>query len=163
MKEEDFISLVYVSTATRLFSPDECMDLLQHSRKRDRKAGVTGMLLYDSGHFMQALEGPAGAVDALHERIQRDERHHSMITLLREPIDERRFPEWAMAFLDVNTATKEEHEAISSFLQLPPGREALAYQPGHAWRLLLSFKQGLRQSGSLHDTPLPASRGQPSS
>jgi hypothetical protein len=50
-------ALVYVSSATKPFSPDELSELLAQARVDNAALGITGMLLYSNGNFMQVLEG----------------------------------------------------------------------------------------------------------
>ena len=49
--------IVYLSTATEPFSKAQLMELLEGSVRRNTVAGITGLLLYRDGAFMQALEG----------------------------------------------------------------------------------------------------------
>jgi len=96
------IQIVYISTATKALSRDDLRDLLRGSHERNNRAGITGLLLYKDGQFMQALEGEESTVMALYSKINRDPRHHHVITLLHEQIQERQFPESLMAFRDLN-------------------------------------------------------------
>jgi hypothetical protein len=96
------ISLTYLSTATERFSDAELRDLLEDSRNRNHAVGLTGMLLYVGGHFIQTLEGPDGVVDATYERIARDSRHRDVFTALREETESRTFPDWSMGFESVS-------------------------------------------------------------
>lgn len=96
------VQLVYTSSATRLLSQDALMDLLAHSRARNVADGLTGALVYCDGTFMQALEGPAAAVEATYARIGRDGRHRDATLLLREESAARQFPDWAMGFRPVD-------------------------------------------------------------
>ncbi len=61
--------LVYVSSATRPFSGEDLRALLATCRKNNAELGVTGMLLYKDGNFMQVLEGDEEAVRGLYEKI----------------------------------------------------------------------------------------------
>jgi hypothetical protein len=66
-----------------LFSEEELIQLLETSRQNNAKIGVTGMLLYKDGNFMQLIEGPEEAVRALHAKISIDPRHRGLMTLLQ--------------------------------------------------------------------------------
>ena len=50
--------LVYLSQATHDFEAEELADLLAVSRRNNASTGITGLLMYESRLFMQALEGP---------------------------------------------------------------------------------------------------------
>ena len=53
----DLKQLVYVSQATRELYEADLARLLERIRPNNSAAGVTGMLLYDGGAFMQVIEG----------------------------------------------------------------------------------------------------------
>ncbi|WP_314425753.1 BLUF domain-containing protein [uncultured Microbacterium sp.] len=91
-------SLVYCSTATRPFDDVELAELLAGSREHNHAQGITGMLLYRDGEFVQILEGDRHDVEQLMERIGRDPRHTDVRILLEEPLHERRFEEWTMGY-----------------------------------------------------------------
>jgi len=68
-------SLIYVSSAVTEFSKSELVDLLESCHANNANLGVTGMLLYKDGNFMQALEGNEDVVRGLHAKIALDPRH----------------------------------------------------------------------------------------
>jgi blue light- and temperature-responsive anti-repressor len=75
----------------------EIAQILQTSRRNNKEQNVTGALLFDSGHFAQALEGPRLAIEQIFERIQRDPRHGDVTVLSSQTHGRRDFPEWSMA------------------------------------------------------------------
>jgi hypothetical protein len=89
-------AIVYVSTATRLLSDAELETLMQGARQRNQDAGITGVLLYNEGNFMQYFEGSVAALDTTFARIKSSRQHKDIIELLHEPIAERMFPSWHM-------------------------------------------------------------------
>ncbi len=91
-------SVMYSSVAARPFEADDLLELLRISRANNAEAGLTGMLLYRGGRFIQVLEGPADTVDDLVATIRRDPRHGEMRVLLRETIEERAFADWTMGY-----------------------------------------------------------------
>jgi hypothetical protein len=113
---ELLITLVYVSSATELFSKGQLIALLNQSALHNTQHGITGLLLYKDGNIIQALEGPDKEVDALFARIKRDPRHKSVSLILRKPISERRFPTWSMAFRDLNSKDLQSLAGYSDFL-----------------------------------------------
>ena len=136
--------IVYVSTATALFSVDMLTDLLEASRRRNAAAGISGMLLYKGGNFMQVLEGPEDAVHQLYERIERDPRHHGSIVLIKGTQAQRQFPEWLMGFCDLGATDVLSLPGYSEFITTPlTGREFLS-QPTRCQKLLLAFKRDMR-------------------
>ena len=89
-------TLIYRSRATAAFGAIQLGQLLEHARNRNRTLSITGMLVYDDGHFFQWLEGPAIAVDKLWRVIQNDPRHRDVRLLGRHSIPVRLFGDWEM-------------------------------------------------------------------
>ncbi len=91
--------ILYIST----LSPRETVDLssiLASARRNNRRAGITGLLMFNGKRFLQVLEGPADAVEHTFERIRRDPRHRAQVVLTRKQVQQREFGEWSMAFRD---------------------------------------------------------------
>jgi len=98
MSATDLRLLVYVSSAVHGFDTEELDHLLVRSRAWNAAHGVTGMLLYHDGNFVQALEGAPDSIDATFERVAADPRHHGIIRMVDEPLSVRRFAAWDMGF-----------------------------------------------------------------
>jgi len=95
---DDLVSVVYVSTAATSFEASQLGDLLAQSRTANAAKGLTGLLLYRGGRFIQVLEGPRPTVLDLVETLRRDPRHVDMRVLLNEGIDRRSYSEWTMGY-----------------------------------------------------------------
>ena len=108
--------LVYVSSAVNLFSEEQLRELLEISRVNNTKCGLTGMLLYVDGNFIQALEGEKEDVMVTNLRIARDPRHCGLLVLLRGEIAQREFPDWSMEFRRVDAETGGTVPGYSDFL-----------------------------------------------
>ena len=143
------ISLTYLSTAVAPFRPAALEDLLDVSRRNNAEAGLTGMLLYLDGHFIQTLEGEAEAVDAKYELISRDSRHRSVFIAMRQTIHERAFPEWTMGFEAYDAERAAELPGFSDFLAATSDqdRERTAAQLGHAGIFHRIFRDQMRGKG----------------
>lgn len=94
---KSLISVIYASRATQEFHEHEIPDLLKQARLANAAHGLTGMLLYIAGSFVQVLEGEAAMVEAVFETICADKRHGQVALLSREPILERAFEGWTMS------------------------------------------------------------------
>ena len=77
----------------------EITQILQTARRKNKEQNVTGALLFNSGYFAQALEGPRLAIEQIFERIQRDPRHGDVTALSSQPNGHIDFPEWSMAYV----------------------------------------------------------------
>ncbi len=133
--------LVYVSTGTWQFSRDDLGDLLAMSRENNSGAGITGLLLYKDGNFMQLLEGEEGAVRALYHKIGLDPRNKGVLPLLHGFVDERQFPDWSMGFRDLNSPEIHATPGYSDFLNTPLTGREFSGEPSRAQKLLLTFKR----------------------
>lgn len=66
------------------------------ARRNNPQMGITGALICRQDIYLQLIEGPADAIDALYARICEDDRHANVELLLAEDMGERMFPNWAM-------------------------------------------------------------------
>jgi len=137
------IQLVYVSSAARLMSRQELFELLDQSRRNNQRQDITGMLLYKDGNFMQALEGPEEAVNALHAKIQADPRHKGMITLFERPAERREFGDWSMGFQNLDELDLSGVPGYTEFLNEPLSSQGFQ-ESGKAMKLLTLFRQNMR-------------------
>ena len=144
MVKGDLTFLVYVSSAVRLFSNEELDQLVRLSQIHNERVGVTGMLLYDGGNFIQLIEGPEASVDKLYEKIGADPRHRQVTTLLQGPLEKRQFEAYAMGFENAADLRGKERAAYSKFLRNPPEASRFGGKPHQALRLLLSFRRHAR-------------------
>jgi|SRR3984885_2844490 hypothetical protein len=97
--------IVYTSTATEHLSCADLNELLLGARNRNKTLGVSGMLVFHSGTFLQALEGEKRAVNEVFASILTDPRHRDIEVLHRGPgFDQRVFGDWSMGFADFTGA-----------------------------------------------------------
>jgi blue light- and temperature-responsive anti-repressor len=94
------LRVIYIS---RNLLPEPAADaelerILLRARACNAALGVTGALLFSGDCFAQALEGPAPAVEAVFESIQRDPRHSEVVVLEAAPVPAREFGAWSMAY-----------------------------------------------------------------
>ena len=133
-------SLVYTSRAVAPMTRDDLTGLLQQARSHNTSARLTGVLLYRDQTFVQLLEGQRNRVEPLYESIRRDPRHHEVTTVsTREQLD-RQFPDWSMAFDNLD----EEPVGLpgySDLLQAPPSSPSSA-EAGLVRELLELFDRG---------------------
>ena len=116
------LNIVYSSTATKEFSRRELAGLLAHARAKNTEWGITGLLLYKRGIFMQALEGEEAMVRSMYATIRSDPRHHQIVTLVDIPVAQPRFPDWSMGFEDMNDVELDA-SGHQSLVNLPPKLE----------------------------------------
>lgn len=91
-------ALTYTSEAVAFLSRPQIEHLLSRAQARNTEHDVTGVLLYANGHFIQYIEGPPAGVSTIWEIIKADPLHHRIVEHTYEPIRQREFAEWSMAF-----------------------------------------------------------------
>lgn len=96
------IQLVYMSSAVSWPTQADLEALLAEARANNERRGITGLLVYKKGQFLQLLEGPEHDVRALFETIRRDPRHTGAVVLTDRNIDERSFSNWHMGFRNLD-------------------------------------------------------------
>ena len=77
----------------------EITQILRTARKYNIKQDVTGALMFNAGCFAQVLEGEKDQIQSIFDRIEKDERHSSVVILDFSPVQSRIFPEWSMAYI----------------------------------------------------------------
>ena len=107
-------SLIYRSWARDSFDLPGIYQMLSQAREFNANHQITGCLLYHRGRFIQMLEGEEKDVLGLYERIEGDERHSKVELLEEEPIEQRVFSEWSMAFQDIGAP--EQHSKYKEML-----------------------------------------------
>jgi len=130
--------IIYASLANRKLSQDEVRDLLHISRKNDGSVDVGGMLVYHDGCFLQVLEGPRIAVEAIYGRIKTDPRHRNVRLLLRCGISEPVFNDWSMAYVD----TDGSNHGLKGYVDYIEQLDRKLAGDSQAMRVLNRFKLG---------------------
>ena len=90
------VRLLYASRAAASVDADALRTILKQSMANNPGLGVTGVLCFSGGLFLQVLEGGRANVNRLYNRIAADPRHTDVELLCYEEIGERRFAGWSM-------------------------------------------------------------------
>jgi hypothetical protein len=136
--------VLYVATSRKPWSRQELAELLAKSRMNNTRDGITGLLLYREGIFIQALEGPTEAMRSLLGRIGGDLRIMSCDVIDDSPSYERIFPDWRMGFRNLDDPGIAAHPGFSDFMNLPRNAErTLPPDPTHYWRILDFYRKQL--------------------
>ena len=123
------VRLLYASRAVDT-SPAAIEAILTQSRQHNPGSGITGVLCYGGGVFLQAIEGGRSAVSDLYGHIQKDPRHKDVVLLHYEEIAERRFGGWTMGQVNLSRLNHAIVLKYSETIELNPytvsGRMSLA-------------------------------------
>ena len=96
------VRLLYASRSANPASSEVTEAILAQSRSHNPALGITGILCYGGGIFLQAIEGGRMAVSELFGHIQHDARHKDVVLLNFEEISERRFGGWTMGQVNLS-------------------------------------------------------------
>ena len=97
-----FRSLLYVSRAVKADDSEATESILGSARAYNLSHGITGILCYGGGIFLQAIEGGRSAVNALYNQIVADQRHQDVVLLHYEEIAQRHFSGWTMGQVNLS-------------------------------------------------------------
>ncbi len=95
------VRLVYASRAVSAVDQEELVAILRKSKANNPSLGITGVLCFSEGIFLQALEGGRSTVNQLYNRIVADPRHTQVELLVYAEIGERRFAGWSMGQVNI--------------------------------------------------------------
>ncbi|WP_028025253.1 BLUF domain-containing protein [Enterovibrio calviensis] len=129
--------LVYISSGEHPFSELELSNMLASMRKNNEEIGVTGMLLYKDGDFIQVIEGEEDVLYPLFDVICHDHRHYSIVELMRKSITKRQFSNWSMGFHHINN----DDPRLAGFNRFFSDDANHQIDPGEALNLLLVFRE----------------------
>ena len=97
------VRCLYASRIASPLSPSALDAILEQSRKNNPKRGITGLLCHTPESFVQVVEGGREPVSELLRAIFRDDRHSQVMILSFEEIAERRFGNWTMGRVNVES------------------------------------------------------------
>lgn len=143
-EEGRLISLTYMSTAVDSFGEEALRELLATSRRNNHAAGLSGMLLYAGGHFIQTIEGTSDDVTTTFNRIAADPRHRDVIVALREEVTERHFADWSMGFDELTEAEARELPGFNEFMAAKTELQRTAADLGRAGIFHRVFRDKMR-------------------
>ncbi len=101
------LRLTYASRAAEGLDREDLAAIAREAQARNRGLGITGLLLYVEGDFLQVLEGPGADVERLYEMIEADPRNKWVTRLSTERILRRAFEGWSMGCFEVDVADLE--------------------------------------------------------
>lgn len=133
--------LIYASAVTEPLGAPGLTALMEQARLRNKLRGVTGLLAFDSRHFLQLLEGSPRALSDLYGSMVRDPRHKTLLLLKFAQVDTRLFPDWTMGFVPADTT----HLAMCARLTAASGFEPFTLDGDRAELLMTDL--GMASAG----------------
>ena len=135
---EELLQIIYASASATKMDADELNEILRAARENNAAADISGMLVYHAGSFLQVLEGPADAVSALFEKIERDPRHGRIDVLFRDTIPAKEFEDWSMGYVDASG----EAGAYEGYVDYLRDLERMTLDGTRGRRILKMFQEG---------------------
>lgn len=102
--------LIYSSIACPDVDERELKRIITTAQRNNSTLGLTGMLIYHDGMFIQMLEGDEKTVEETFTKISNDPRHYAVSRVFSGNEEKRCFPDFSMALeaVDQNTFQKIE-------------------------------------------------------
>ena len=110
------VRLLYVSRALDPNASGATDSILAVAREHNMANGITGILCYGGGIYLQAIEGGRNQVNNLYGQIVSDKRHTDVVLLNYEEIAERRFGGWTMGQVNLS---KLNTSVVLKYSELP--------------------------------------------
>jgi hypothetical protein len=113
-----FSRLIYVSRLSESVDAQETRRILAASQANNPRRAVTGALIFNSGYFIQWIEGARSEISRLFARIARDDRHADVELIDFSTVAMRDFPDWSMGYVGegvLNRALFQRYSQSSRF------------------------------------------------
>ncbi|MDT0645897.1 BLUF domain-containing protein, partial [Zunongwangia sp. F260] len=79
-------AICYVSNADKHLTTSEINELLIFCEENNSQNDIKGVLLYSEGNFFQVIEGEKEKIIGLWKKIQQDQRHYGIISVIDRSI-----------------------------------------------------------------------------
>lgn len=108
-------NLVYCSRAVEGIGEAEVDRIILSARRNNPAYGITGLLFFGGGLFLQWLEGPRASILQLLPILQADRRHQDLVVISRsEEVRERLFGDWDMELVAPDDIREVLVDALST-------------------------------------------------
>ena len=100
--------MIYISRAVPGLGYSDLWDIMAKSEVNNSHVGLTGLLCFGNGIFLQILEGSRQAISHTYHRILQDPRHHSAELIAFDPVLQREFIQWSMKLVQIDEDSPEK-------------------------------------------------------
>jgi Sensors of blue-light using FAD len=135
--------VVYSSEAVPSLNLAKLETMLSESRIRNAARGITGVLVFVEGVFLQILEGEKKAVLDLMRTIERDKRHRHLKVFYEEETDKRAFGSWSMAYLSPSTEEVSRWAELDGSSTIESVLLSLAKDPDRFQRMVANLLRAI--------------------
>ncbi|WP_299677324.1 BLUF domain-containing protein [uncultured Dokdonia sp.] len=110
-------SICYVSTLSKQLEDTELKKLFDFCSTKNIDRGISGVLLHNSGNFLQYFEGDELQIKELYySKIKKDTRHKNIITLFEKKIEVQYFTGYKAGFTSI--ISENQTRSLRSYLNL---------------------------------------------
>lgn len=134
--------LIYTSSASGGVAAKTLGKIMASAHRNNERSGVTGLLMYNDGSFIQILEGEARSVDETFSRIRADRRHLRVLKLAEREGQDRLFPDWSMALARPEDVPDADAQVLRPFGEVLGMLSALREVDPRVSQLLNAFAGG---------------------
>lgn len=138
--------LIYSSEASPDLVTADLEGMLAESRIRNRAHGITGVLVFVDGAFLQILEGEKNDVMDLMERIERDPRHRGVKVFHEEETDERAFASWSMAYLSPSAEEVSRWAELAGATTIGSVLSSIESEPGRLPAMVVNILKAIAKT-----------------
>lgn len=145
MHREELFHLLYVSHACNGVGKQEISEIVKVSHENNLELGITGILIYGKGRFMQFLEGSRENVKYVFLNIQIDTRHKNVYVLREGSIPQRQFRDWHMRYTSLSEIHMSKGIIYEKLFNLKNKTAELLEYAIESRTILLAFKNDCLQ------------------
>ncbi|GAB4218497.1 MAG: BLUF domain-containing protein [Synechococcales cyanobacterium] len=100
--------LIYISHAKAGLGYYDLRDIQEKSERNNSRDGISGLLCFGNGLFLQVLEGSRVAISQTYHRIAADPRHNEPELVDFRDVEQRLFTVWSMKVTDLGSQASEK-------------------------------------------------------
>lgn len=104
---QSLVRLSYASFKDKYVDGKELQKILAHAQAHNTSKDITGVLVFNSQFFLQAIEGSRVEISKLYNKIATDPRHHDVQIIRHDAIERRIWTDWAMEFISISEAEEQ--------------------------------------------------------
>ena len=120
-------------------------EITAKAKQKNPASGITGLLFYHNGRFLQFIEGEKQALDELMSILDGDPRHKNIEIIINQAISKRSLAQWNMDTFNLSESEKIELDELKAI------RDAYKRNLVVESEILASFYKTMLKSHMLKD------------
>ncbi len=99
---QSLVRLSYASFKDKYVDGQELQKILADAQVYNHAKNITGVLVFNSQFFLQAIEGSRVEISRLYNKIMLDSRHHDLQIIKLDAVESRIWGDWSMEFISIS-------------------------------------------------------------